>query len=255
MIVNNLKGGLGNYLFQIATGYSLSIENNTDFKIDLNRIWQVHSPMSLYLNTIFRKIKTTQNFVPKNLYTYDSLVYSKIPYNDDMLLDGYFQSEKYFKDYKQEILSLFEIDELSKKNLEEKYSEIINNNNTCSIHVRRGDFLLIDFYNKLNMENYYNKAIDEIGRDKLFIIFSNDIDWCKLNFKDINCVFIENQSDLLDLYLMSMCVNNITANSTFSWWGAFLNTNKNKKIVTPKIWFNHTHSNDDLIPHEWIKIN
>jgi hypothetical protein len=138
--------------------------------------------------------------------------------------------------------------------LNDKYPSIINGDNTCSVHIRRGDFLKIDFYNKLNMD-YYNKAIDLVGRDKHFIIFSNDIPWCKENFVGINATFIENEKDYIDMYLMSLCKNNITSNSTFSWWGSYLNPNPNKKIYTPRTWFIHSHSNEDIIPLEWIKID
>jgi hypothetical protein len=102
--------------------------------------------------------------------------------------------------------------------------------------------------------NYYNRAIDIIGRDKHFIVFSNDIPWCKSAFTGLNVTFIENEADYVDLYLMSLCKDNITANSTFSWWGSYLNRNPNKGIVTPDIWFNHSHSNADLIPNTWIRI-
>jgi hypothetical protein len=253
MVYSYLKGGLGNYLFQIAHGYSLSIDNNTNFAIDYNKIMIVHSHWGEYVNNIFRNVVSVN--VPQNInyYKYESLTWKQTPYVPNIFLDGYFQSEKYFIKNKNEILQLFSIDPITMEYLNQKYGEIINDENTCSIHVRRGDFLKIDFYNKLDM-SYYNKAIDFIGRDKHFIIFSNDIDWCKNNFKDINVSFIENEKDYIDLYLMSLCKNNITSNSTFSWWGSYLNPNQNKIIVTPSIWFLHSHSNEDLVPNEWIKI-
>ena len=103
--------------------------------------------------------------------------------------------------------------------------------------------------------DYYNKAIDLAGRNKHFVIFSNDIAWCKDNFVDVNATFIENEKDYVDIYLMSLCKDNITSNSTFSWWASYLNSNPNKKIYTPKTWFTHSHSNEDILPPEWIKIN
>ena len=253
MVISNLKGGLGNYLFQIAVGFSLALDNNVPFRIDLSKIMVVHSHWNLYIDNIFRKIETINNNHTLNHYKYESLTYQPIPYFDNIFIDGYYQSEKYFEKNKEAILDLFNLDSNTEKYLNEKYSHIINDENTCSIHVRRGNFLSIDFYNKLDM-NYYNRAIDIIGRDKHFIVFSNDIPWCKSAFTGLNVTFIENEVDYIDLYLMSLCKNNITANSTFSWWGSYLNRNPNKKIVTPKTWFTHTHSNDDLIPDTWIKI-
>lgn len=254
MIISNLKGGLGNYLFQIAAGYSLSLDNNTMFNLDLNRILIVHSHWRTYMNNIFRNVDTVENFRNTSYYIYESLTFKKIPFVDNCLIDGYFQSEKYFINNKEKILQLFDIDKKTFEYLNKKYYNILNDDNTCSIHVRRGDFLNIPFYNKLNM-NYYNKAIESIGKDKHFVIFSNDIIWCRENFKNLNVTFIEGEKDYVDLYLMSLCKNNITANSTFSWWGAYLNKNENKKIITPKIWFYNTHSNEDIVPDEWIKIN
>lgn len=252
MVVTRLRGGLGNYLFQIAVGYSLAEDNNDVFAIDLNRIQIDHSHWSIYMDNILRKIKTINLFENKNHYLYESHTYRPIPYSEDILLDGFFQTDKYLTN-KNKVLDLFRIDNTTLCYLKEKYSNILNDENTCSIHVRRGNFLVVDFYKKLDI-NYYNKAIQTIGTDKHFVVFSNDIAWCKDVFKNINVTFIENEKDYIDLYLMSFCKNNITANSTFSWWGAYLNENENKKVITPAVWFNHTHSNADVTPKDWIKI-
>ena len=254
MVISYLKGGLGNFLFQIAHGYSLSLDNNVSFGIDLNKIWVVHTHWSEYMNNIFRNVPTITSPNQIHNYRYESLTYKPTPYTQNIFLDGYFQSEKYFIHNKEKILDLFKIDETTLEYLNSKYPDIMNSNNTCSIHVRRGDFLRIDFYNKLNMD-YYNKAIDMVGRDKHFIIFSNDIPWCKENFKDINATFIEGEKDYVDMYLMSLCKDNITSNSTFSWWGSYIILNPDKKIFTPRTWFIHSHSNEDLLPSEWIKID
>lgn len=252
MVISNLKGGLGNYLFQIASGYSLAIDNNVDFRVDLTRIRQVHSHWDTYTSNIFRKITTESSLPITGVYRYESLTYKAVPYQPNVLIDGYYQSDKYFINNKDIILDLFKIDDETLGYLTDKYPDIVNSENTCSLHVRRGDFLTIPFYNKISMD-YYNQAIDEIGRDKHFVVFSDDIAWCKENFKDLNVTFIEGNKDYQDLYLMSLCKNNITANSTFSWWGSYLNMNPNKKVVTPNIWFVSTHSNNDITPSDWIK--
>jgi len=253
MVVSNLKGGLGNYLFQIAAGYSLALDEGVVFKIDLSKIRVVHSHWDLYMSNFFRNVEKSNGLSDLNNYRYESLTYKPIPYVKDCLIDGYYQSEKYFSNNEKEIKELFEIDNESYQYINNKYIDILTSENTCSIHVRRGDFLKIPFYNKLDMD-YYNKAIDEMGRDKKFIIFSNDISWCKSNFCSINATFIEQEHDYIDMYLMSLCKNNITSNSTFSWWGSYLNLNKNKKVITPNVWFVSSHSNEDLTPKCWIKI-
>lgn len=253
MVISNLKGGLGNYLFQIAVGYSLALDNNVEFTVDEARMMQVHSHWNTYTENIFRKVPVGVDVPNKTYYQYESLTYKPIPYTDGVLIDGYYQSEKYWAGNEDKILDLFSIDKDTLEYLNFKYPEILNSNDTCSIHVRRGDFLKVNFYNRLGMD-YYNKAIDEIGRDKHFVIFSDDIEWCKVNFQHINATFIQGQKDYMDMYLMSLCSDNITANSTFSWWGSYLNMNPNKKVVTPKVWFVHSHSNEDVPPASWIKI-
>ena len=105
---------------------------------------------------------------------------------------------------------------------------------------------------------YYRSAVDLIGKEKLFFIFSDDINWCKNNFDFIeNKFFIENNKDYEDLILMSLCSHNIIANSSFSWWGAWLNSNPNKIIISPKKWFGNKynfHNTKDLYNEKWIKL-
>jgi hypothetical protein len=170
MIIVNLKGGLGNYLFQVAVGYSLSLDNNINYTIDTSRIMQVHSNWSMYLNNIFRNIPVNTNLPIHSIYSYESLTYKPIKYSENMLLDGYYQSDKYWVGNEDKIRDLFSIDDETLKYLNDKYLDIIQSEETCSIHVRRGDFLGIDFYNKLGID-YYTKAINEVGIDKHFIIF------------------------------------------------------------------------------------
>ena len=172
---------------------------------------------------------------------------------------GYFQSEKYFIDYKKEIREYFTLKQDLVKKLKEKFKNILSN--SCSLHIRRGDYLnLQEFHPVLDLE-YYNSAIKKIYNSSTkninFLIFSDDLDWCKNNIriesKTLN--FIKQNDEILDLFLMSFCENNIIANSSFSWWGAWLNENENKKIVTPKKWFgdNYTQNNTkDLYCDKWI---
>jgi hypothetical protein len=189
-------------------------------------------------------------FNTNQIYNEPNFSYSTIP--NFMLptkIIGYFQSEKYFLKNKNQILSLFKCPEEIFKKLTLKYPQI-NESNTCSLHVRRGDYLnFSDHHPTQNME-YYKSAISVVGSDKTFFIFSDDISWCKENFNFLdNVIYCEDNEDYEDLYLMSLCNDNIIANSSFSWWGAWLNNNKNKKVVAPKKWFGPSKSNfklDDL---------
>jgi hypothetical protein len=137
---------------------------------------------------------------------------------------------------------------------------------SISIHVRRGDYAsnpVTTAYHGLYSIDWYQMAIKEmeksLGRQVHFFIFSDDYDWVKTNLKlDMPCTFIKPSPDGMeaqDLYLMSRCKHNITANSSYSWWAAWLNPNPNKKVIAPAKWFMGADSNTiDLIPPEWIKI-
>lgn len=129
---------------------------------------------------------------------------------------------------KSEVQKLFEAHDDIKQYIGNKYPFIEDDN--IAIHVRRGDYIK---HRRVQDINYYNLAIDLIGRDKLLIVCSDGIEWCKENFKEKNIKFIEGERDYIDLYLMSFCKNNIISNSTFSWWSAYLNQN-NGTVVMPK---------------------
>ena len=194
---------------------------------------------------------------PLNLPVYEEVGfnYNEIPStNNDVKIIGYFQSEKYFKKYESEIKELFKPDDFEKKYLEEKYNEILNLN-TVSLHIRRGNYVEKKYYHENQTLDYYNKAISILGKENHYLIFSDDISWCKENFNFLkNKTFIEGNLDYQDLYLMSMCKDNIIANSSFSWWGAWMN-NKNNRVIAPSKWFGPglRHNNTkDLYCDNWI---
>jgi len=254
-----LMGGLGNYMFQISTAYSISLRNNKDFICDYSDSTVPQKPYSTYTDNIFRKINFTDKLPSFVSFFENGVEYNEIPKIDDNVkIFGYFGNEKYFKDYRNEILDLYEIDEKNNNELHEKYSELINYSNTCSIHVRRGDYLNLQDYHKVQSIDYYINAYNEMGHDKKYLIFSDDTEWCKKNFDFIkNKVIIEGNTDYQDLYLMSLCKNNIICNSTFSWWGAWLNKNNNKKVIAPKNWFGPKYSHlviDDVFCEGWVVI-
>jgi len=253
-----LMGGLGNYLFQIATAQSIALRDNKTLVCDTNDILRIHQPYTKYLENIFKNIKFSDELKTLNNLDEVDFTYNEIPKIDgDVKLNGYFQSEKYFINYREDILNLFSIDDDTKTYLDKKYGDILGLN-TCSIHVRRGDYLYKQNYHPAQDINYYYKSLNKIGYDKHFLIFSDDMEWCKQNFDFIpNKTFIEGNEDFQDLYLMSMCDNNIIANSSFSWWGAWMNINEDKKVIAPSKWFgnNNLHlDTNDLYCNKWIKI-
>ena len=258
IVSSRLMGGLGNMLFQIAVAYSVSLRDNKKIICDTRDMVIPHKPYTFYTKNIFRKIKFTSE-IPNQKYIGEyGFQYYPIPkLEGNIKLIGYFQSEKYFLEYRDELLDLFEIDEKTKLNLLEKYGNIINQE-TCSIHVRRGDYLGLPNHHPIQSINYYKDAIGIIGEEKHFVIFSDDIKWCEENFNFLkNKTFVSGNLDYEDLYLMSMCNHNIIANSTFSWWGAWLNRNLNKKVIIPSKWFgiSNSHFNtNDLYCDKWIKL-
>lgn len=129
------------------------------------------------------------------------------------------------------------------------------------MHIRRGDYVsnsAVLAHHGLLTPAYYDEAVNVMSsklETPTLFIFSDDIGWVKENlFDDLDVVFVDSGSAELDLHLMSLCKHNIIANSTFSWWGAYLNTNMNKIVVAPKNWFSANINTDDLIPAEWIRL-
>ena len=124
------------------------------------------------------------------------------------------------------------------------------------MHIRRTDYVTSNGYHPVQSIEYYKNALDIIGGYESLYVFSDDINWCKSNLRFKDMTFVQNSEDIDDLWMMSLCKNNIIANSSFSWWGAWLNDNPNKKIISPKMWFGEqTNLNsDDISPISWVKI-
>ena len=262
MIITKLQGGLANQLFQWAYGRSLSLKYNTPLYID----------NSFYLNTQFGNTK--RDF---SLSKFPNLDYTIIPnernislwsnekekvrlvnLNDDFnykelnydetshyYLNGYWQSEKYFIEY----------EDIIKKQLKPNIDLNIESG-SISLHIRRTDYVTSNGFHPVQSMDFYKNALDIIGDYNKLYIFSDDIKWCKENLRFDNMVFVEGNEDVVDLWSMSLCDNNIIANSSFSWWGAWLNNNKDKKVIGPKNWFGQQANlnTSDIIPESWVKI-
>lgn len=291
MIIIKLQGGLGNQLFQYSLGRSLSLKLNTELKLDLtafktdkNRKYEldkfnivakiasenevkklvnvkslVLSKLSKYLTFLYG----TSAYISEKKYGFDPRVLN-LP--DNRYIEGYWQSEKYFKNNSELIKKEFA---LKSKAIGANFTtlkKITNENNSVCLHVRRGDYVsdkkAKNIFGIFGLE-YYSKSIKLLEKklDKpSFFVFSDDIDWAKKNIKTKNKIyFIDNNSSnkgYEDLRLMSACKNFIIANSSFSWWGAWLCQNKDKIIIAPKKWFKDSHLADinDLIPKDWLRI-
>lgn len=267
MLYCNLKGGLANMLIQMAAVKSIAIDNQTDcsfpnleYQLNLINDETWHNPKvkhAFEYNIIFEKMNTSQPTKRIGLIQFP-FDYKKIevPKDNDYYIDGFFQCEKYFIHNRKELLEWFKMPIRIKEKIDLEYSHLFKQK-TTSIHVRRGDYIKFPNHHPVKTLDYYNTCIENIKNETdLFIIFSDDIEWCKNNIKLDNCVYIENERDYIEIYLMSLCNNNIIANSSFSWWGAWLNKNENKKVFGPKIWFGPEKNfpSQDILPESWIKI-
>lgn len=257
MITSYLQGGLGNQMFQIAAAYSLSLDINVNvgFCSDLHHASLQAKSVNRYKNNILSKV----NFVDKQaiaknfvLYKESKFSYNQIPQIDNIALLGYFQSYKYFEKNSKEIRILFEENSETTSYIDSKYSHI-NFKKACSLHVRRGDYLRFQEIHPVCSKEYYDEAVNINCEDvDNILVFSDDLQWCKDNLKYDNLIFISDE-DYNEMYLMSRCKNNIIANSSFSWWAAWLNNNIDKKIVCPNKWFGPKGHKDtqDLFPKDW----
>jgi hypothetical protein len=294
MIIVKVIGGLGNQMFQYALGHALSINLGVDFKLDISSFYRQQIHNGFELEKIFNckvDIATQQDinnilswqslpiinkfiaskyfswlrkktFIIEPHYHYWEKVWN-IP--DNSYLVGYWQSEKYFKNVKEQINKDF----IFKSPLDDKniyYTELIQKYNSVSIHVRRGDYIKNVRANKTHGicgNEYYDKALAFIlkkVKNPHFFIFSDDIAQARSIIKRINSpyYFVDNNKEIYsynDMRLMSLCKNNIIANSSFSWWAAWLNSNQGKIIIAPKQYIaDKSYNIKDLFPLEWVKI-
>lgn len=259
MVSCRLGGGLGNLMFQIAgTEY---ISKSSGFE---SGYWNIDSVFrglnGGYINADMNHANDYLNIF-KNFHwpkcnkpateVHVPFHYVPIEIKDDIEYVGYFQSEQYFPD-RDFILNLFQPSEMVNIKLS-KYNKILEGN-TCSIHIRRGDYLKAkNSIHAVRDLTYYQKGINAVGEVDRYLIFSDDLDWCKENFIGDKFTFIENEKDYVELFLQSQCNHNIISSSSFSWWGAYLNNKPHRKIVGPNEWFTNCMKND-IVPKGWITI-
>jgi hypothetical protein len=258
MITSNLKGRLGNQLFQIAAAESLAYDNNDTCVFPMTSKGSIPSndEQSFYSKTIFSRLKYSNDFswVKSNFHEH-TFEYQKIQYSENLCIDGYFQSENYFIQNQEKIKELFSPTEFVKTKIE-KYSNLMNDN-FVAVHVRRGDYVNLSEYHTNLCEStaYYKNAL-QMMQNKKKVFFSDDIQWCKKKFGTDDNLFVENENDLIELYILSQIPNKVISNSTFSWWAAWLPKNETN-VVAPKNWFgskNSCLSTTTLFPKTWTLV-
>lgn len=261
------KGGLGNQMFQYVfyhflkkrgveniAGYYGKKELGEHHGLQLTSVFHdiklpsatLFSQLLIIWRKIIRKVNKKNLVIPRDIYSPERVVY-----------DGYWHDEAFFDDQTPNLFKFnVELDSINTENL-----KTIVSNKSISVHIRRGDYLkFADIYGEICSLEYYNDAIaffNENYKDNLFVFFSDDMNWVKENFKSLNAIYIENNNNdksYLDMYLMSNCKHNIIANSTFSWWAAYLNKNIDKKVIMPSKWYNTEINTFNLYPSNWLKL-
>ena len=236
----NNWGRFGNQLFYIASTIGIAERQGYNFGFPE---WKYQQWFEFPLPIM----ESTMGNYSEPFFKYDEVVCA-----DNTNLSGYFQSDKYFNHCDDLVEYYFQFKKEVVEKIKNKYEHILDGN-TCAVHVRRGDYVNNKNHPVLDI-NYYRKAFNKMGNCR-FLVFSDDIDWCKQTMG--NLLFIERGNEVEDFILMSLCKNFIIANSSYSWWAAWLSKNKDKKIIAPYKWFGSGlahHSTVDLIPDEWIRV-
>ena len=297
MIIVRLRGGLGNQLFQYAAGRALAAHHSVELKLDSYTYTkhpyrkfelgkfnmdtreatrdEVHrftggNPIVRYLNKRNNYFRCPRVFAQPHYHFYPD--FFALP--KDAYLSGYWQSEKYFSGIAGVIREqLTPVTPLDSRNAD--LQKKMQSQHSVAVHVRRGDYsssAYSSFFGVLPV-TYYTEAIAAVKQrvgNPVFYFFSDDIAWCKKNFGTVGAEFIAHNTGAdayKDMLLMSTCKNNIIANSTFSWWGAWLSTNPDKVVIAPKQWFksnfldkkepvyaSRIYDTRDLIPETWTRL-
>jgi len=224
----SICGRMGNQIFIISSIVGLARRTDLEYNLPWNYADRFNTPCApkgkIPTGSATINYKEKSHDLDNNLYTF---INNHKEFKGYMSVNGFLQDHRYFHEYREDIVKMFKSDDIIHKD-------------TCAIHVRRGDYLKYPKHHPACGLPYYNKGIDIIkdkNRDCTFKVFSDDIAWCKGQFKGDEFVFVEGNDEVDDLLEMSRCENNIIANSTFSWLGAYFNQNPDKTVIKPKLWF------------------
>ena len=259
-------GRLGNQMFQYASlkgiarniGADITIPYYPDAVNDgIGNMLRTELFDSFNLNVNVGLLHNGQStIVQERFFHYDEELFYRCP--DDVSLQGYFQTEKYFRKIKGEIREDFTFKEEILTPCKELMWQL---DLPIALHVRRTDYISNSANHPPCALNYYEEALKHFDDDREVVVFSDDPAWCKEQelFSDDRFMVSENEDNRMDLCLMSLCYDFIIANSTFSWWGAWLSTKRDKKVIAPKQWFGtdgytKDHDTKDVVPDGWTRI-
>ena len=290
VIITRIRGGLGNQMFQYAAARRLAKQHATDVKLHL---WLDGSPRRFGLSAfrissrvasprevgrmignglhhrMERRLRSTLRLSPRDVQLPEKDPFQfdpealKAP--GDVYMYGYWQSEKYFSDAEPVIRTEFQLTRQLRDDLHPLLHNI-ENENAVSLHIRRGDYVVGSDQDPLHYPcdlSYYRRAVEYIARavpNPRIFVFSDDPGWVQQNLQlSLPMTMVSHQNhteDFEELHLMSRCRHHIIANSTFSWWGAWLNSNRDKIVVAPKQWYRKESGVDlrDRVPSEWVQL-
>lgn len=291
MDIVRFKGGLGNQMFQYALTESLrSRGREVGCNLGFYRKWPEAAPFILdqvfphiclqevedhifnEIDNRWKQVKEDKNLLAEakknksGRFFYveeEDCVYEKEVFQtENCVFVGYWQTELYFNSIREILLKDFQF-VYGEEKLEALKRKFLGEDTYVSVHVRRGDYLKnTQLWGNLGNSGYYNKAI-KIVRDRIpdaqLVFFSNDILWVKQNLRYDNAIYMEqamfdSYKDWYDMELMSCCTHNIIANSSFSWWGAWLNQNNEKIVIAPERWFFDRTNQNDICSDKWIRV-
>ncbi len=244
MVTFKPQGRAGNFLFAASASYAYALKHNLPFSMPSETNDAKWNPI-YFENLIHPDFKNQTDVIihEKTYFRYDELPFEESWRGRQITLEGYFQNPKYFQQYREELLKLFNLAR-------------VTNRRFVSCHIRRGDYLTLREKHPEVTVQWIEQQMDRF-EGMTFKFFSDDIPWCRETFGHrSDCVFSENKTELEDLIEMSTCENFINSASTFSWWGAWLSQNDDKKVIVPKMWMTPAHSNqwtEEIVPNEWIR--
>jgi hypothetical protein len=251
-------GFLGNQMFQYASLAGIAAWSNKDYQIPFFghnlHCFNIDFTKNSYVDTPQVQFLYQQN---ESDYAIDEDLRS-VP--GQTAIHGYFQNIGYFKHIEAKIREDFEFsDEIRTKSRLELNSLLKSGETAVCVHVRRGDYLSIPDVLPVCSDDYYASAFKEIKRrvdNPRFVVFSNDLPWCRDHFQSDEFSFFETENSHIDMCAISMCDHHVIANSSFSWWGAWLSKSEGKIVIRPKIWFGPRGPKkfEGMFPNEWISL-
>lgn len=250
-------GGLGNQTFQIAHALSQGWKHNREVVFPSISYTTYGRPVQTYINNFFKKLKFVDDVKGFTRVHEGSWAYSEVnPLEGNTIFEGYFQSSKNFFGFHNRLKNTFSPPPDFINTIFNKYPQL-KEKNTLSLHVRRGDYVGLSNFSPTISKSYIYKALETIGYYSHVFVFTDDKEWFIKNIKIKNSIIIEDEEDYEQIWMMSLCSNHIISNSTFSWWGSFLNPNLNKIIIAPSVWFGISGPSvyNDIYEPYWTLLN